>query len=72
MNGEWYCTDFIDQDPQNEFLYNQEKHIEFDFWGNFETGNEPALSDGTLDGTYIIKEVAPWTFNGEIWFNIIQ
>ena len=69
MNGEWYCTDFIEQDPENEFLYNQEKHIEFDFWGNFYTGNEPALSDGTLDGTYIITEVAPWTFNGEIWFN---
>ena len=74
MNGEWYCTDFIDQDPENEFLYNQEKHIEFDFWGNFETGNEPALSDGTLDGTYIIKEVAPWTFGNldggdPFWFN---
>jgi ELWxxDGT repeat protein len=69
MNGEWYCTDFIDQNPENEFLYNQEKHIEFDFWGNFDTGHEPALSDGTLDGTYIITEVAPWTFNGEIWFN---
>ena len=74
MNGEWYCTDFIDQDPENEFLYNQEKHIEFDFWGNFETGNEPALSDGTLDGTYVIKEVAPWTFGNldggdPFWFN---
>ena len=74
MNGEWYCTDIIDQDPENELLYNQELHIEFSFWGNFETGNEPALSDGTLDGTYVIKEVAPWTFGNldggdPFWFN---
>ena len=75
MNGEWYCTSFIEQDPQNEFLYNQEKHIEFDFWINFETGSEPALSDGTLDGTHIIKEVAEWTFGNldddgdPFWFN---
>ena len=53
-------------------LYNQEKHIESDFWGNFDTGHEPALSDGTLDGTYIIKEVAPWTFNGEFCLILIQ
>ncbi len=75
MNGEWYCTDFIEQDSANEFLYNQEKHIEFDFWINFFTGSEPALSDGTLNGTYLIKEVAPWTYGNlddegdPFWFN---
>jgi len=74
-NGEWYCTENIEQDSENEFLYNEEKHILFDFWINFNPGREPALSDGTLNGTYLITEIVPWTYDdldgdGDAnWFN---